>query len=122
MSKINNNFNMSQDKDILLEISRIKTIMGIVFENKDNRILFENNIPGKLLTPAIEFLSRKMGITGAEMASNGFVSGLEKNLKGKSDNFKIQLQCTITHFFKNEDDTFFKNVIYIDEIYEIMHL
>ena len=84
MSKINNNFNMSQDKDILLEISRIKTIMGIVFENKDNRILFENNIPGKLLTPAIEFLSRKMGITGAEMASNGFVSGLEKNLKGKS--------------------------------------
>ena len=44
-------------------------------------------------------------------------SKTKKNVKGKSDNFKIQLQCTITHFFKNEDDTFFKNVIYIGVLF-----
>ena len=44
-------------------------------------------------------------------------SKTKKNVKGKSDNLKIQLQCTITHFFKNEDDTFLKNVIYIDVLF-----
>lgn len=82
---------MKEDKNIILEISRIKTMMGIFMESEDNRILLESNpLSRKVITPALEWICKKFGVTGGEITADGFISEfesqiLQKRLSGVED-------------------------------------
>jgi hypothetical protein len=76
---------MKENVDVLLEISRIKTMMGIFMENEDNQYLFEsqNPISQKVITPAIELICKRFGLTTGEITAEGFLSEVESQILGK---------------------------------------
>jgi hypothetical protein len=75
---------MKEDRNILLEISRIKTMMGIFMESENNGILLESNpLSRKVITPAIEWICKRFGLTAGEITSEGFLSELESQILQK---------------------------------------